>query len=553
MFRLFRKTVVNFSKAHIKPNEIEDYMKCMKAWPFLWILLLATSDAVAISINEIMYNPAGDDNNKEFIEVLLDAPMNLSGFIIADRATNDTLIPLRMADSRYALIVEEGFNLTGIDLAGIDVSVYSAGSTIGNNLDNGGDAVLLRASNGSLLTAASYDGSLANGDGKSVEFVEGIAYASLELGGTPGWENSVRAMPANVSLNVSVDNASEVPSNESPDEPPADEQEPPEQPDECQPQLAISTPKDTYQNKEQIAMTFLLNHTGAFIIEYGIEDLFGNAVKPYLNTTNLRTKTFTPRIAEQDKVLVIKAMLHVSCTDVIMQAEKQVIVLNPNAALPQERRDPAPDASSPDPQGEASQEQDAEKPKRTRIEYQLLDLPATVGDDSEFTARLLIDNSQQAHEFEVWSYVYRGPKSYSGEREDNLRRVKVDAGESTIIELQNVVEAPPGAYKYKVKIRKDGQSTTTDLTRELALTANASTQEGGSLTMESNTSVIQPALAASLAIAQQQPSVEPHQTPQSKNPVQAVFEGKGERLKEGIPYFLIAALALIVLVFVWKS
>ncbi len=545
--------IVNFSKAHIKPGEIGNYMNgncmkrnCMKAWPFFWILLLATGDAAAISINEIMYNPIGDDNNKEFIEIALDTPANLSGFIIADRASNDTLTPLRMTDSRYALIVEDGFNLTGIN-----ASVYSVGGTIGNNLDNGGDVIFLYSSNGSLLAAALYDGSLANGDGKSVEFADGIAYASLELGGTPGRENSVRAMPANISL----DNASEVPSNESPDEPPADEQEPSEQPQECQPQLAISTPKDIYQNKEQIAMTFLLNHTGAFIIEYGIEDLFGKIVKPYLNTTNLRTKTFTPRIAEQDKVLVIKAMLRVSCTDVITQAEKQVVVLNPDAALQNERRDPAPDASSPDPQGEASgeQDQDAEKPKRTRIEYQLLDLPATVGDDSEFTARLLIDNSQQAHEFEVWSYVYRGPKSYSGEREDNLQRVKVDAGESAIIELQNVVEAPPGAYKYKVKIRKDGQSTTTDLTRELALIANVSAQEGGLLAMGSNTSVIQPALAASLAIAQQQPSVEPRQTPRSQNPVQAVFEGKGERLKEGIPYFLIAALALIVLVFVWKS
>ncbi len=526
----------------------------MNVLPLLLVMLLAISDACAISINEGMYNPAGEDNNKEFIELLLDTPMNLSGFIIMDRASNDTLVPLRIQqDSVYALIVEEGFNTTSIN-----ASIYSAGSSIGNNLDNSGDAVILYAPNGTLLTNVSYDGTLANGNGRSIEFFEGMARESLETGGTPGRENSILAVPVNVSApdNESEDrgadgNDSNVPAEEVPAE-----EEPPI---ECNPRFALSIPKEVYQNSEQIAISFRLNYSGDFIIGYGVEDLFGKIVKQYLNTTNLRTKTYTPRIKERDKVLVIKARLLVDCTDVISQAEKQVIVLNPDATEASASRQavPAREASSPSDEEEASieraQEQDEEKPKRTKIDYELLDLPSTIGHDSEFTARLLIDNNQQAHQFEVWSYIYRGPKSYSGEREDNLQRVNIEAGESAIIELQNIVEALPGKYKYKVKIRKDAQSTTTDITKELAVIANASTGGEEALAETQNVSMINPALVSSLDIVRQQPLIEPRKTASRQNPVRAVFESKGERLKEGIPYFLIAVLALIVLVFVWKS
>lgn len=576
------------SKAHIKGK---DSCYAMKKWLFLLVALLAVSDGFALraEITEIMYNPMGDDNNKEFVEVLLDEPANLSGYIIGDTTSNDTLLPLIMREGAYALIVEEGFTISSINAS---ASIYSAGNTMGNNLDNTADQIFLYASNGSLLVTARYNGSLANGNGKSVEFIDGIPRESPDNGGSPGRENPVITISiqniTNTSTtttllnttilnatNESQENGEEENTNETTgitdeedEEETEDEIEEIVTPTECQPDFSISTPKDVYPNREQIAYTFHLNYSDSFIIEYGIDDILGRTIKAPLNTTNLRAKTYTPRIQEQDKVLVIKARLRVSCTDVILQTEKQLIVLNPSAqAADAPNNEDAPDASSPDHEEEASREhQDNEKPAKTKISYELLDLPSTIGHDSEFTTHMLIENNQEPHQFEVWSYVYRGPKSYSGEREDNLQRVTLPPGESALVELQSIVEAVPGAYKYKVKIRKDGQSTTMDITKELTIIQNASLSDSTPETENGSASVIHPALVASVQEAQQQAMLEPAiaamedkmsnktNMPSSDGAQQhVVFEGKTERLKYGIPYFLIAVLGLIVMVFVWKA
>ena len=112
-----------------------------------------------------MYNPSGSDNNMEFVEIYSDTPINLTGYTIEDVSSSDTLLVLNYTNSQYALIVESGFNYTGIS-----ASIYSVGATIGNNLNNDEDTFILRDAKGKIVDIVSYQDSWgADGNGFSLE------------------------------------------------------------------------------------------------------------------------------------------------------------------------------------------------------------------------------------------------------------------------------------------------------------------------------------------------------------------------------------------------
>lgn len=74
----------------------------------------------------------------------------------------------------------------------------------------------------------------------------------------------------------------------------------------------------------------LNNKSFPFVIEYWIEDLFGEIVKPRLNTSNTNEKSWKINIQEQDRVLLLKAVAYPSCTDLNYSdnaAEKMFIVI----------------------------------------------------------------------------------------------------------------------------------------------------------------------------------------------------------------------------------
>ncbi len=71
-----------------------------------------------------------------------------------------------------------------------------------------------------------------------------------------------------------------------------------------------------YENGQSIEFKPELNNKSfPFVIEYWIEDLFGNIVKPKINTTNTNEKSWKTNIEEQDRVLFVKAMIYPSCND----------------------------------------------------------------------------------------------------------------------------------------------------------------------------------------------------------------------------------------------
>lgn len=154
----------------------------MKKLLFIFIsMIIINSVNSEIIINEIMYNPNGTDNNKEFIEIK--GTNNLSDFIIGDLNSNDTLTLLQFNnDSNFSIIVEQEFNYSNINC-----SIYSANATIGNGLGNTGDTIYLYFDN-TIINEISYNDNAD--EGYSLERINSTWIQSLEPGGTPGRENT---------------------------------------------------------------------------------------------------------------------------------------------------------------------------------------------------------------------------------------------------------------------------------------------------------------------------------------------------------------------------
>ncbi len=78
----------------------------------------------------------------------------------------------------------------------------------------------------------------------------------------------------------------------------------------CNVSINISIENRIYESQEKIKFKNLLNNnTFPFVIEYWIEDLHGRVLKKSVNTSNLNQKSYTPKITESDKVLVINNRL----------------------------------------------------------------------------------------------------------------------------------------------------------------------------------------------------------------------------------------------------
>ena len=114
---------------------LKEIAVCLVLCPFL----------VNAEITEIMYNPSGGDNNREYVELIFNEEILMDGWTVKDSSHEDIILLVNgTGNSKINLIVEEGYSggyFEGIDLQ--IVSVYSAGKAIGNGLSNMQDTVSL--------------------------------------------------------------------------------------------------------------------------------------------------------------------------------------------------------------------------------------------------------------------------------------------------------------------------------------------------------------------------------------------------------------------------
>lgn len=153
----------------------------------------------ALTWSEILFNPEGDDNNKEFIELIIGEGENISleNCTIRDSASSDALTLLRGANAgnRYILIVED--ESEHIDRQSTqDSAIYTAGSAIGNGLGNTYETLTIMCGAQALLHTSYNTSDIAGyADGRSIAIVDG-AWTPGTNGGTPGVGESARNVSA---------------------------------------------------------------------------------------------------------------------------------------------------------------------------------------------------------------------------------------------------------------------------------------------------------------------------------------------------------------------
>jgi len=108
------------------------------------------------------------------------------------------------------------------------------------------------------------------------------------------------------------------------------------------------------------------------------------------------------------------------------------------------------------------------KPRKGTLKHNLLEAPGSVEQDKDFTVMIeLTNNDGNDHIVDLYSYVYRGRTTYSGERELNKKSVLVKAGETKDVGLSNTVDADPGDYKLKIRVKRDDQKTEKEITQPI--------------------------------------------------------------------------------------
>jgi len=335
----------------------------------------------------------------------------------------------------------------------------------------------------------------------------------------------------------------------------------------CNVSLNIGTWKNIYFDESSVFYLNLNNESFPFVIEYWVEDLFGNTVKKAINTTNTNKKSFSPRFDEPDKAFLIKAnLIFVACNDSNKKdnyAERLFVVkgeepekesrieivelylnkdneiefgkslkaklsiykgdstknvikiwaenkkgtkistetskltitkkfsenlvtipiqlkLNCDSKLDEgryylvveglnikEKKEFLIKGNSdflcPE---ETKSSNEITSEANSKFSYEIISIPLTVENNNEFTTKVLITAKDET-KLKIWSYAYRGSKCYSGEREDNMQEILIQANENKTVELKNkIIDAEPGDYKLKVKLLLEGQKTEKEITEE---------------------------------------------------------------------------------------
>ncbi|MFH1400178.1 MAG: hypothetical protein ABIH41_01540 [Nanoarchaeota archaeon] len=445
-----------------------------------------------VSIVEIMFDPQGDDAGREFVEIAGDFDER---HVIGDLSRNSSFTRLSNGTNGLVLIVPEGF-----ETAGIEASVFSAGSRIGNNLNNGGDTLFIYE-NGSLVHSISYDGSVG-GAGYSIVREQDAWIPSCELGGSPGAQEPCRP---------------EEESNAS------DDVDPPV-PVDCDVDFALDAKDWIIRHGDKVEYRPIISpRPKAFSVMFSFEDVFGNAVWER-TSDNDDFKVFTPTLSGgPSQPLILHGKLMVQECDPILAKAAVVLVTD----IPSQGREvvfgvlrddhdasvnvtglgdvnfsidlvSANQVMTADvrvlceqgiatiglrdafPRFDSMRVRTAEGlvssgPQSKGAPVISVDSHSIDGSSVAFAVRVCNDKEVD-RDFSVYSYVYRGSKSYSGDRMANLLVVPLGPFGCEQVNVSNNVSAS-GLFLYRVVAEASDRKTPYTLRGNISINVSVERQQ----------------------------------------------------------------------------
>ncbi len=313
----------------------------------------------------------------------------------------------------------------------------------------------------------------------------------------------------------------------------------------CNISLTIETEKLIYESGEKISFKNKLNNDSFnYRIEYWVEDLFGKIFKKRYETSNLNKKSYTPKIKTKVEVLKIIANIsYLACNDSNKSDnyfETLIIVKG------------EPNKKEECEICECEDEEETEKKKTGKTEIEFVEIPKEVIVGEEFNLKILIkNNDDEKHEYDVYSYIYRGSKCYSQSRENNKISVKIKAFDEETVELKDrIEEAGDGEYNIKVKVKQDNLKTEKELKesteiKNIEQEKESKTEESEILeTVDSETNINEFEIEENIETFKDEIILEE---------INFDYESSSEKSKKLIKYFILTTLTLIVIIIILKN
>ena len=322
---------------------------------FFSIIISINNNALALQFSEVMFNPEGSDTGREWIEMVVnetDDCVNLTQYKLYEENTNHNIYP-------YAEDIVCGYAVICNDVNKFLQDYPYINSSIGNysiykssfSLSNSGELLALKH-DAAVMDELNYTSFIRDEnttEGHSIEIMNGTLTESKAIGGTPGYiliythevfggngsnttENSTSGNFTDISggynsTDITVNNGTENNASNSTS---------PTKLCNVSIDIIIKNESEVYNDSSTIKFynkiifqnTMILTDVN-YSIEYWVEDLFGNIIKNPVNTSNQNEKSFTPKIDEKDKVLLIKNIIrNINCEITGMTAEKMIIIKN---------------------------------------------------------------------------------------------------------------------------------------------------------------------------------------------------------------------------------
>lgn len=177
-----------------------------------------------------------------------------------------------------------------------------------------------------------------------------------------------------------------------------------------------------------------------------------------------------------------------------------------------------------------------------KFNFYLQDFNENIDARKEFNTKVVLDNNNDADiPIKVWSYVYRGSKSYSGDKEDNKKEFILKANSLHIVELSNTAEnAEPGNYKYKVVINKNNQKTNDEIIKEITIENNLNKNNKDDNNNQENEEIAANGERNKIA------------NNALMNNGGYVYQSTTEKAKSLVPAFFIALSVLLNIILIWR-
>jgi len=395
------------------------------------------SAAQAVVINEIMYDLAGSDTNREWIEVYNDESLdiNLTGWRLIDGGVNHN--PFALINGSY-ILPAGGFAVVAQDSATFLAEYVNFNGTLFDSsfdLSNSNESLVLKNSSLAVMENVTYYSIWgADGDGNSLQFFNG---SWCEGTPTPGLENNCTAIVnATPVINISAG--------------------------DCDLSLEINTTAVIYYSGGTIDYDLIVsdllcsNITHSYNISYWIENFFGGFMKtPYNSSYDMMCKDTSSHQKQADDICGTEAywikaqILETDCNDTNSANnydEYLIVVRGKNPAIP----DCKTSTSTSDGTKTSSSISTAKN-----FEVKILNGSAQVCTGQSLITQVMLTNFYgDSKTFEIYSYAYKGQTIASeGGWVGNRQNITVAGSKFEIIYLGNKIKpnAKPDNYIFKVR------------------------------------------------------------------------------------------------------